>query len=49
VLVYSLSSPTYAAAAPYMLRTYRDNPKVLAGAMAFWLVRTSLPVAARGR
>jgi hypothetical protein len=49
VLVYSLSSPTYVAGAPYMLCMYRANPSVLAGAMAFWLVRASPPGAARGR
>jgi hypothetical protein len=39
--VHPLSSPTYAAGALYMLRTYRDSPSVLAGAMVFWIVRAS--------
>jgi hypothetical protein len=44
VLAYPLYSPTYAAGAPYMRGTYRENGTVLTGAMAFWLVRT-LPLA----
>jgi hypothetical protein len=40
VLAYPLYSPTYAAGAPYMRGTYRENGTVLTGAMAFWLVRT---------